>query len=335
MRTKTIVLLAMLITMLCCPSYGTGEEIDIQFKSGDIELRGKLFLPETGEALPGVVVLHGGSSSARAHRATSTYYARKLAEKGITVLTYDKRGTGDSGGAVATSTFDDYVKDAIHAVSFLKQHPRVNAHQVGIFGPSQGGRIGALAAARNSEVAFVVSIAGPLVSIADLCYFSSMEFIQRMGISDSTKTVVDPLWRKHYRCVEERDAQGLKSLDKEIDALYTSIDTVFLPVKSDQLDDLGDFQPMYNSMANDYITELSRVQVPWLCIYSEFDSAVPVEACTKILRKQMGIAGNEDYRLQIIPNVDHMLRDVESKEYFPVENIVIDWILNEMSRSGE
>jgi pimeloyl-ACP methyl ester carboxylesterase len=335
--SKTIQYLSLfLLSAFHC--FAQGDKIvgnKIHFTSGNLNFSGKLFLPEGDSNFPTVVILHGGSSNAEAHRSTSSYYAHKFAKKGIAALIYDKRGTGDSGGEVSESTFDDYVIDAINAVKFLKTQDKINLHKIDIFGPSQGGRIAALAAARSSDIAFIATTATPLISVADICYFSSMDFLKRMGITDSVNNMVNPLWKKHYAYVANGDIQGLKELDLEIDKFSENVDILFLPLKSDQLDHLkdfklGDFQPMYNSMERDYISELSKVKVPWLSIYAEFDKAVPVEPSIKIMKEQMAIGGNKDYEVNIIPNVSHGFRNVETKQYFPVEDIAIEWILNKM-----
>ena len=287
-----------------------------------------------------MIILHGGSSNTKAHRATSAFYARCLAWSGITVLTYDKRGTGASDGEVQTATFDDYVSDALAAVTFLKNHERLETHKVGILGPSQGGRIAALAAAGSSDVSFIVTLAAPLVSIADVCYFSSLNFLKRMGISDSEKIKVLPLWQKHYASIEKNDQNALQKLDKEIIEMAAIVDKKFLPLKSKQLSNLkdfgmGDFQPMYNSMQNDYITELAKIKIPWLSIYGELDKAVPVQASVKIMKDQMDIAGNNKYEIKIIPNVGHGFRNAKTKQYYPVEKHILDWLVALKLFTGE
>jgi len=325
----------LIFTSYCFAQTSHIEEKKIQFKSGNVNFSGTLFIPAGDGNFPAVVILHGGSSNIKAHRATSSYYGWRFAKKGISALIYDKRGTGDSGGEVSASTFDDYVQDALSAVRCLKKQEKINAQQVVILGPSQGGRIATLAAARSSDISFIATLAAPLVSIADLMYFSSINILQYMKISDSLKQVVEPLWIKHYACVENKDEQGLDELDIEIDRLGNSVDKRFLPFKSDQLTHLkdfsrGDFQPQYNSMTNDYITELSNIKIPWISIYAEFDNAVPVEASIKIMKEQMAIAGNEDYVIKIIPDVDHGFKNIKTKKYFRVEDIAIEWILNEI-----
>jgi dienelactone hydrolase len=305
----------------------TFEVSEVEFQSDGLCITGKLFVPSGEREFPAVVILHGGSSNVKSHRSTSTYFARRFVNRGIAVLIYDKRGTGDSDGEVSKCMFDDYVIDAINAVKFLKQQDKLNPGQVGLFGPSQGGRIAALAAARSTDVAFVVSAAGPLVSIADVCYYSAIDFLNSNDITDSLMNLVNPLWQEHFALVEKRDTTGLNKLDEKIEEFYGVVDTIFLPSKFEMLDSLGDFQPMYNSMSRDYITELSNVKVPWLSIYAEFDNATPVKASIKVLKEQVEIGGNENYEIEIVPNVNHMFIDLETKKYFPFENVAIEWIL--------
>jgi len=328
LKTK-LYLLFLLSAFNCLAQENKIEEKRIEFISDNLNFSGTLFVPPGDINFPAVVILHGGSSNVKAHRSTSDYYGYRFAKRGIAALIYDKRGTGDSGGEVSKSIFDDYVVDAINAIQFLKKQAKINPHQIGIIGPSQGGRIAALAAARSSDVAFIATLSAPLVSVADLMYFSTMSFIE---IDDSTKIIVDPLWKKHFKCVEHGDVQGLKNLDFEIDYYAKTIKTQFLPPKSENLKafDKGDFQPMYNSMKNDYLSELSKVKIPWLNIYAEYDRAVPVEASIEVMKTQMAIGGNKDYEIKIIPDVGHGFKNIETKEYFRVEDIAIDWILNKL-----
>ncbi len=156
-----------------------------------------------------------------------------------------------------------------------------------------------------------------------------------MGITDSVKNTVVPLGKKHYESVEKGDVQGLKELDLETEKFYANVDTIFLPLTSDKLDHLkdfrlGDFQPMYNSMTRDYMLELSKLKVPWLNIYAEFDEAVSVEPSIMMMKEQMAIGGNTKYEVKVIPDVSHGFRNIETKKYFPVEDIVSEWILNKM-----
>ena len=72
-----------------------------------------------------------------------------FASRGLAVLTYDKRGCGGSGGDWKTVDLDVLAQDALAGVRWLKAQPGVDASRVGVWGISQGGWIGPLAASRR------------------------------------------------------------------------------------------------------------------------------------------------------------------------------------------
>src|SRR3546814_20582608 len=83
---------------------------------------------------------------------------------GIAVLTYDRRGSGQSGGSLKDSDYAMLADDAIAAVQMLKADARIDTKRIGIWGLSQGGWLSLLAAARNSDVRFGVSISAQVVT---------------------------------------------------------------------------------------------------------------------------------------------------------------------------
>ena len=76
-----------------------------------------------------------------------------FASQGIAALIYDKRGTGQSGGAYEShEPYENLVNDALSAVAFLKQRREIAASQIGIWGLSQGAYISAAAASRSEDI---------------------------------------------------------------------------------------------------------------------------------------------------------------------------------------
>ncbi|CAN5598146.1 hypothetical protein BH23BAC1_BH23BAC1_19580 [soil metagenome] len=63
--------------------------------------------------------------------------------------------------------FYDRASDALAAFDFLKKYPGIDSTRIGMAGHSQGGWIAQIAAARNNEVSFVLSFAGPTVGVID------------------------------------------------------------------------------------------------------------------------------------------------------------------------
>jgi len=63
---------------------------DVKFKSQGVTLAGSIFTPK--KTIAAVVIIHGSDPVKR-----ELEFAKRLAKKGIAVLTYDKRGVGESG----------------------------------------------------------------------------------------------------------------------------------------------------------------------------------------------------------------------------------------------
>lgn len=82
-------------------------------------------------------------------------FARTLAENSFWVLRFDCMGHGDSEGNFEDSTVGTRLNDIAAAVQFLKEQS--NGVHVGLFGLRLGGTIAALAAERDSGIAFVIA----------------------------------------------------------------------------------------------------------------------------------------------------------------------------------
>jgi len=142
-----------------------GRSLEVRFGS----LAGTLWLPAGGGRHPAVALAHGSGATPR---STAGALAPYFASRGIAVLAYDKRGTGQSGGdwpgeRASADAIDLYARDAAAAVRFLAAQPEVDPARVGLAGQSQAGWVMALAAARERAVRWVVSYSGPAVSVEE------------------------------------------------------------------------------------------------------------------------------------------------------------------------
>ena len=129
------------------------------------------------------------------------------------MLTYDKRGVGESSGRfeeVRTASSEEDLRtlatDARACLDFLVRHPRVDPRRVGFFGASQAGWIIPLASDGRADVAFNIILAGAATSYGLEMYYSpltgdgvrpsqglSVEEIERRLQTYSGPTGFDPL----------------------------------------------------------------------------------------------------------------------------------------------
>src|SRR6266536_2624879 len=111
-----------------------------------------------GEAA--VVALHGAGAGTRDYFLYEHLH-RILPPAGIGVITFDRRGEGESTGDASRGRFQVQAEDALAVID------AIDAQRVGLWGISQGGWIGPLAAAASDEVAFLALIASTGVTPAE------------------------------------------------------------------------------------------------------------------------------------------------------------------------
>ena len=138
---------------------------DIIINSEGVNLAGTIYKPKNAYA--SVVIVHGSGQETR-----MTEFAELLANNGISVLTYDKRGVGKSGGVyagpeVGTNNVDSLninllAKDARAALNKIKNYS--NGTPIGLLGFSQAGGIIPIAANNNPLVNFMVLFSCPTIT---------------------------------------------------------------------------------------------------------------------------------------------------------------------------
>jgi putative intracellular protease/amidase/pimeloyl-ACP methyl ester carboxylesterase/YHS domain-containing protein len=131
-------------------------EEQVSFSNKDVSLAGTLLVPRGRGPHPAIILTHGSGPQRRWRGIFEQLFVRR----GVAVLSYDKRGVGQSTGDWNRSSFTDLADDAVAGANFLKARPDIDARRIGFWGLSQGGWIAPLAASRFAQAAFVVMVAG-------------------------------------------------------------------------------------------------------------------------------------------------------------------------------
>ena len=151
---------------------------ELRFSSGGVELAARLRIPPYEGPHPAMIVAHG---SGRSTRYGYEDLAENLAINGFALLTYDKRGVGESGGTYtgvgpdnSDAVFGQLADDIVAGIELLRSRPDIDADKIGVLGISQGGWIAPLTAAKSSAVSYMVIISGPTVSVGEEIYYSDL-----------------------------------------------------------------------------------------------------------------------------------------------------------------
>ncbi len=259
------------------------EEHRVEFHNHDVKLAGSLLLPKSERPLPAVIFVHGaGPQTREKYRKQGEYFA----SQGIAALIYDKRGTGESGGAYESrKPYENLVNDALAGVAFLKQQREIEQSQIGMWGLSQGGYISAAAASRSKDVEFLVAV-GSEVADGMLFYYRDNLF-RRYGLSDTLRDVAEKA--------------------------QLAADTLFFNLRDESL--LSTFTPRTYPPPDEYVHPVwSRVSQPVLVMWGQLDQHQPVGESILGLKNSLAHANNQKWTIVVLPQANHDLGVSETGE---------------------
>lgn len=235
-------------TAALCPAGVLAAEEVIRFDSGGAEVVGTLSLPE-GAPAPVVLLFHGFTGTrdelaiATTDEGVFSRTARLLREAGYASLRIDFRGSGDSAGDFADTTFEGQIADGLAAVDWLRADPRVSGSDLGIIGWSQGGLVATAVAGRSGApgaVALWAAVATPEATFRGILGDAVVD--AGLATGDSALEITLP-WGAVIG-LKQGYFDQLRSVDpvKEISA-YTgplfvaqgTLDTTVLPASADLL----------------------------------------------------------------------------------------------------
>ncbi len=199
-------------------------EEEITFNFGTNDLYGILTVPSSEGPHPAIVLISGSvdpSTGARAGASANVHvnHAHKMVLDGFAVLRYDPPGVGQSTGERGFESLDVRTEEAIAALRYMQSRPDIQQDRIGLWGGSQGAWVIAMAAAGYpQDVAFIISVSGSGVSVAEQQIYSIEAQSEDAGFSEKeiAKAVLigrlmidwqltDPI----YQEVNEAEAQAL------------------------------------------------------------------------------------------------------------------------------
>lgn len=167
----------------CAPSPPTFEPpqrhddhvtTDVRFHSGCVTLAGTLYQPVEQGPHPTMVFLHGSGETPRLGFG-GPWITTPLVDAGIAVMTYDKRGVGQSEGRCCPDEDDDFetlTADGLAAIGALGGRDDVGP--IGLLGVSQAGWVIPKMVDRSPEAAYTVILSGTTVSVGEEITYSRL-----------------------------------------------------------------------------------------------------------------------------------------------------------------
>lgn len=154
------------------------EESELTFRSGETRFVGTLYLPSQKEPNPPCVIIAQGSM--KAPRRLYHAWADLLVRRGVAVFSFDKRGTGESGGDYESENNSSAKNlkllgsDIAAAADQLVGLASIDTSRIGVVGVSMGGWTGVIACQKNPRISYACLISGPAVSVYEENIFSEL-----------------------------------------------------------------------------------------------------------------------------------------------------------------
>lgn len=259
---------------------------NVKFESQGMTLAGSILTPK--KTFAAVVIVHGSDPVKR-----EMEFAKRLAKEGIAVLTYDKRGVGESGGvyvgpSVGTNNIDTanlnlLSQDANAAVNIFRTYLK-DKTPIGLVGFSQAGWIIPIAASKNPQIEFMVLFSCPTIT--------TLEQLRFQFYTNGNNN----FWENHT------EAEAREHVKNDSDR--------------------------YQFAATDPKNSLNILSIPGLWLFGEKDIQIPVKLCIEQLNT-FKVKG-KPFEYTLFSNLGH---NTSSSDITETVDISIQWIKQKTSNN--
>ena len=321
------------------------EEVSFRNPIDSISLAGTLTLPSREGKHPVVVMITGSGPQNRNEELLGhkpfLVIADHLTRKGIGVLRFDDRGTAYSTGDFQAATSEDFARDVLSAVAFLKKRHDIDHNNIGLVGHSEGGLIAPMVAAQTKDIAFIVMLAGPGITGYDILLQQSELIAKANGTDEGElqaqlallKAGLDIIVNGNELVDIRSDLRDFmqKELNENPEVLPEGMEVD--NYVSSTVNRLG--TPWFQYFLKyDPASSLVQVTCPVLAINGEKDLQVPSKVNLDAIKKYLEKAGNKDFVAKELPNLNHLFQECTTgspNEYAEIEQTFAPTALLEIS----
>lgn len=276
---------------------------ELRFESDGLTLAGTLHRPAGAGPHPALVMLQG---SGEADRDSNGYFPPirdEFVSNGIAVYSWDKPGIGESTGDWHKRDLFDRANEALDAIAALRAQPGIDPARIGIWGHSQGGWIGPLAASKASNLAFLVVNSGPAVDVHEQDLYGIEQTLRHNGVSEGE--ITDALGFMNSVHQAAIAAMPYEEVVPKIlgPARGSAGETYFGEIYPE----LWQFLVLVAQHLYDPVSVLEQITCPTLAIFGELDVLTPVAKSVPLFEVAFATSGNANLTITVFPGANHRI----------------------------
>jgi uncharacterized protein len=269
-----------------------------------------------------IVALHAAGEGTR-EGLLYEHLHEVLPPTGVGVVTFDRRGEGESTGDATRGRFRLQAEDALAVAE------AIDVDRVGLWGYSQGGWVAPIAATMSDRVRFLVLVASIGVTPREQMMYANAEQLRLAGYNEAVVERALDLRRRFEDWVRgigrEREEELRADLRAALDEDWFGL--LFLPPVL--LDEEG-CALWIEEMDFDPRAVFAQVRVPTLAFYGEADSWAPIPPSVEAWRAARG----DDVEIVVISEAEHELVLPDGTLAPEYERTLVDWVRRQSVDGG-
>jgi len=252
---------------------------------------------------PTIVLIHGNDPETRQMGFLISFFALH----GLTVISYDQRGTGESVGDWQASGPADRAADVEALIAQIRTNPHVDPKKVGVWAVSNGGWTAPIVATRL-PLAFMILQSASAERLQDNIVYELEERLREHHFSEASVAEAANLERSLVLALTD---QGTWSdAKKRYDAAagrpwfpYSGLPTGFpLPPPPPVV------SALQRSLIYDPSAVLKGVRTPTLALFGLLDRNVDAFYSARTFASDFRVAGMSDFTEKLFPHAGHSLQ---------------------------
>lgn len=268
-------------------SFSHPRDENVSIPSNGFSLAGTITKPEGITKPPVVILLSGSGPQDRDETVVGIpilgQVAGRLSDAGFFVVRYDKRGVGQSGGRIESTSIEAYADDAGAVVGWVRKRKDIDHDRIAVVGHSEGGAVTLLVGGRmRGEVRALGLIAAPGQTGREITLMQQRHALDRLKEPEAAKQAkvelqlkimdavitgsgwetvppelrpqADTLWFRSWLMFDPADA--MRRTNQPVFIVQGSLDTQVPPDQANRL------EAMANARRNKATTATRKVVVP-------------------------------------------------------------------------